>query len=209
MTIARLRKALAAPLPGPAAQARMLPPYRSAEFHAPQGSTEFAYREAAVLVLLYPLEGRLFFPLTKRSDALRKHGGQMSLPGGAREKGESLLQAALRETEEEIGVVAADIEPLGALSNLRVAPSRYEVTPFVGGLAERPSFRSDEREVAELVEVSINELLSPESEYEATRFFEGRLWSVPCFRLCGREVWGATAMMLAELRQVALALGAS
>src|SRR5512136_1100326 len=123
MTIDDVRRALTRPLPGLEAQARMAPPYRKGDIDKMLNPP--ACRQAGVLVLLYPLDGRLCFPLTRRPDSVEFHKGQISLPGGSQEEGESLGQTALREAQEEIGVDAARVELIGRLSRLYVPPSNF------------------------------------------------------------------------------------
>lgn len=189
-----------ADLPGEAAHRLMMPAYRREP--GPFDGTG-PWREAAVLVLLYPGEGsRATFPLMQRTGGGGVHAGQISLPGGGREGSEPLWDCARRETFEELGVDPGSVRALASLSPLRVAPSRYVVYPFVGTVAARPRFEPSADEVEELFEVSLGELLDPGSidEYQAER--EGRLWSIPFYRFSGRRVWGATAMMLAELAEL-------
>ncbi len=197
LSVEAIRKALAGPLPGPAAQLRMAPSGRRVD---PLDGTN--WKQAAVLVLLYPVGGELRFPLTRRHDDLPHHPGQISLPGGSLEKDEGPEEAALRETAEELGVDPAGIEILGRLSPLKIPPSRFEIVPFVGYLPERPVFLVESREVAELFEAPLSIL----SEREATGVEEwdlrGGPSSVPFWKIGGHKVWGATAMVLAELATV-------
>lgn len=180
----------------------MLPSYRQGLPEEPEGRE--GWRQAAVLVLLYPVAGLLHFPLIERSAEVGRHRGEVGLPGGALEAGETGEEAALREAREELGLEAEAARPelLGALSPLRVPPSGYEVRPYVALLPARPAFRPEPAEVAALFEAPLGALLEPEVRDEEERLFGGRPFLVPFFRLGGRKVWGATAMILAELAAV-------
>ncbi len=147
MTIEAVKRALALPRPGLEAQLRMAPSYRMEEASRPQPPP--ACKQAGVVILLHAHEAQLRFPLTRRPDSVEFHKGQISLPGGAQEAGESLEQTALRETEEEIGVPAHQIELLGGLTPLYVAASNFSIQPWVGWLAGRPTFKVEPTEVAE------------------------------------------------------------
>jgi len=193
--IIRVRAALRQPLPGLAAQMEMAPRLRS--FEPP---SDPAPRQAAVLVLLYPLDGVLHLALTVRTSELGYHRGQVSMPGGGMEGADaSLEEAALREAEEEIGVVASSVDVLGALTPLYVPPSNNCIHPFVGCLPDRPSFVLDPSEVAELMEVPLMVLLDPATRCEEHWARDGKPYRVPFFAVQGHKVWGATAMILAEL----------
>lgn len=160
-------------------------------------------RLGGVVMLIYEEEGILKFPLTKRPDYLGTHGGQISLPGGKAEPGETQIETALREAEEEIGVPRHDIEVLGTLTEFFVVPSNFLVTPVVGLLKQPPNFIPDPKEVVKILHGSINELIKPDAvkvkEIMAARMFP---MQAPHFEIEGEVVWGATAMMLNELRLV-------
>lgn len=193
-TIETLASALGGPLPGPSAWAGMNPTWAAA-----LGSDRPAWRDAAVLVLLHPLGEGIGLPLLLRTEELPHHRGQIGLPGGAKEKGEDLEKTALRETEEEIGVPREAIKILGRLSRITIARSGFSVLPFVGWAAAPPSYRLQESEVADLIEAPLSAFLGPGAASEAEICVDEELRRVPCYRVAGRIVWGATAMMLAEL----------
>ena len=197
-----LRARLAAPLPGHAAHGEMAPfPARAA---VETLSTELNEgRPAATLVLLYPGEGgAAHLVLTVRQAALKKHGGQVSLPGGSLDGDETPEAAARREAFEEVGVDPAAPDVLGRLTPLYIPPSRFSVWPVVAALGERPPFRAQEAEVAALVEVPAAALLDPALRKRSRREAPLGTFDVPYFDLGGHEVWGATAMMLAEFAAV-------
>ena len=184
------------PLLGLEAQARMAPPYRRDQIAVMLNPP--ACKQAGVLVLLYPLEGQLCFPLTQRPDSVEYHKGQISLPGGSQENGESLCQTALRETQEEVGVDISAVEVIGQLSRLYVPPSNFCIQPFVGYVAERPDFRIEVVEVAELIETPLQALLDPATVRVEDWEIRGGLWPIPFYQFGPHKVWGATAMILAE-----------
>ncbi|MBC7235698.1 MAG: CoA pyrophosphatase, partial [Chloroflexi bacterium] len=155
---------------------------------------------AAVLLLLYPQDGRLFFPLTKRTERVANHKGQISLPGGALEEGDrTLWDTALREAYEEVGVDPGAVEYIGQLTPLYIPASHYTVTPFVGYAPFKPLFVARAEEVAEIIEMPLDLLLDAEAKGKETRMMQGRLTQVPYYAYRGHVIWGATAMILAEL----------
>jgi 8-oxo-dGTP pyrophosphatase MutT (NUDIX family) len=174
----------------------MAPPYRRDQIEVMLNPP--ACKQAGVLILLYSLNGRLCFPLTKRGDDVEFHKGQISLPGGAQEGGESLSQTALREAQEEIGVDAECVEVLGALSFLYVPPSNFCIQPFVGYVSRRPDFQVEAIEVAELIEAPLETLLDPATARVEEWELRGGVWPIPFYQFGPHKVWGATAMILAE-----------
>ena len=196
MRIDDVRRAMQRPLLGLEAQARMAPPYRRDQIAVMLNPP--ACKQAGVLVLLYPLEGQLCFPLTRRPDSVEYHKGQISLPGGSQENGESLCQTALREAQEEVGVDIAAVEVIGQLSRLYVPPSNFCIQPFVGYVAQRPDFQIEAVEVAELIEAPLDALLDPATVHVEDWELYGGIWPIPFYQFAPHKVWGATAMILSE-----------
>jgi len=199
-TIDRIRRRLdRADLPGAAAHREMAPEYRSdlSQFTVERRRCA----EAAVLVLLVPVNG-ISLVLTVRRHDLKHHGGQISFPGGRREAGETLLQTALRECTEEIGVDDSSVEVLGTMTPLFIPPTGFCVYPFVGR-AETTQFQLDPREVDRILTVPVTELAEPSLRATHTRRLRDRDFVVPHFTIGGEIVWGATAMMLAEFALIA------
>lgn len=198
MTIDCVAAALRAdrPLAGEAYSDSMLPGFRREPETLRVG---MPWREAAVLVLCYPNEGRVHFALMQRPSGDGIHAGQICLPGGSRDPGESLLSCALRETEEELGVPPLDVRILRELTSLEVEPSRFIVHPFVGIARTRPCFRPNPDEVAGMYEPPLEELLDAKARRSDIAMYKGHSYTVPYFRLGGQRVWGLTAMVLAEL----------
>jgi 8-oxo-dGTP pyrophosphatase MutT (NUDIX family) len=191
-----LRERLAGTLPGLDAQLRFMPTpprtgWKPGEFPSDA-------RTAAGLLLLYPGERGASVPLTVRASGLSRHAGQISLPGGATDPGETLVAAALREAEEEIGVDPARVRVLGELTPVHVLVSGFTLHPIVGITDERPSFAPAAHEVQEILEVSVADLQDASSIRHGTRTREGLAIEYPYFDLMGHQVWGATAMILGE-----------
>jgi 8-oxo-dGTP pyrophosphatase MutT (NUDIX family) len=153
---------------------------------------------AAGLLLVYPGARGPSIPLTVRASGLRRHAGQVSLPGGATDEGETLVQAALREAYEEIGVDPARVRVLGELTPVHVLVSGFTLHPIVGITDEQPHFTPAAHEVEEIIEVSIDDLRDASNIRQGTRTREGVAIEYPYFDLQGSQVWGATAMILGE-----------
>ena len=191
-----LRERLSGTLPGLDAQRRFMPtPPRSGwqpgEFPADA-------RIAAGLLLIYPGTCGASIPLTVRASGLKRHAGQISLPGGATDPGETLAQAALREAHEEIGVDPARVRVLGELTPVHVLVSGFTLHPVVGVTDACPAFRPAAHEVEEVLEVSLADLQDASRIRTGFRTREGVAVEYPYFDLLGHQVWGATAMILGE-----------
>jgi 8-oxo-dGTP pyrophosphatase MutT (NUDIX family) len=197
-TLDDVRRALAlADFDVEAAWQRMVP--RPRAMRRPSGLKGEA-RRAGVLLLLYPLNGVLTFPLTRRTETVATHKGQISLPGGAQEEGETPVQTAFRETCEELSIGPTDqIDVLGALAPLYVSASDFEIHPIVGYLPCRPDFHPDPVEVAEVLEMSLPMLLDDVIKVRERWTIHGLELDVPFYRVAGQAVWGATAILLGEL----------
>jgi 8-oxo-dGTP pyrophosphatase MutT (NUDIX family) len=200
--IARLGERLTQPLPGPKAHDAMRA--------VPSGSLipKFEHKlppkPGSVMILIYPdVQGVLKFPLIKRPDYLGTHSGQISLPGGKAEPGETFVETALREAEEEVGVRSSDIVVLGSLSNFFVIPSNFMVTPVVAYALREPLFVPDAIEVSRILTGNVMDLLPDAAIKKKEILAAGRFTMLaPHFEIEGEVVWGATAMMLNELRVV-------
>ena len=190
-----IRAALQRPLPGSAAQIKLAPEHRIESLRATPPADA---RSAGVLILLYPRDGVWHFPLMKRVEDGLAHSGQISLPGGSQEPGESLRETALREACEEIGAGCSGINVLGQLSTIYIPPSNFLVTPTVGYVTGRPDFRCDPREVAELIEVSLGTLFDRDVVKREAWSLHGVTVEVPFYQIGPHKVWGATAMILSE-----------
>jgi 8-oxo-dGTP pyrophosphatase MutT (NUDIX family) len=211
--VRRLRARLAArPLPGPAAQQTMAMRYRATpDLLAVEGKD---CREAGVLALLVPLPGaeadgppRPAVVLTQRRDDLPDHAGQIAFPGGRREPGETYVATALREADEEVNLDPSAVDVLGALTPLYIPPSNFCVHPFVGVAERDPPLRPTDAEVRAILRVPLATLLAPATRRVEPWTLGGRTVDVPFYDVDGHAVWGATAMMLAELLACCRATG--
>ena len=191
-----LRVRLAGTLPGPEAQVRFAPFPASRGWRA--GEFPEDARVAAALLCLYPLGDGVGVPLTVRATTLARHAGQVSLPGGATDPGETLVQAALREASEEIGLEPAAVRVLGELTPIHVLVSGFTLHPIVGVTDTRPAFRPAPGEVDQIVEVRLEDLRDASRVRTGTRDREGLSIEYSYLDLCGHQVWGATAMILGE-----------
>jgi 8-oxo-dGTP pyrophosphatase MutT (NUDIX family) len=192
--VARLRNNLSVELPGLRGHSALAPRPRR-----PLLPAKNQLRQAAGLLLLYPIENIAHTLLTVRAGSLPQHGGQVSLPGGAIEENETFAQAALRETREEIGVPTTDVHILGPLSPLQIPVSGFLLHPIVGAIYRRPRFRLSRREVDRVIEVPLTTLTNQKNLRRRWQERDSIDIDVPYFELDGTQVWGATAMILSEL----------
>jgi 8-oxo-dGTP pyrophosphatase MutT (NUDIX family) len=150
---------------------------------------------------MFPSAERPHIVLTVRAETLGRHGGQVSLPGGVVEPGESVEQAALREAHEEIALPLDEIRVLGELTPLDIPVSGFRLHPVVAAVGVRPPLAPSDGEVARILDVSLDELLEPSRFATVDRVRDNRAITIPHFRVGpgnGDEIWGATAMVLAE-----------
>lgn len=198
ITLDDLKRALQLPqFDALTAQMRMSPTPRGLR---PQPTADDPPREAGVLVLVYPEQENLNIVLTRRTDTLRGHTGQISFPGGRRDPDDATItDTALRETCEELGICDSSIEVLGMLSQIYIPPTNFDVTPTVAYLPYIPLFAPNPHEVAEVFPLPLRLLLAPETKHEEQREIRGYNVHVPYYLVNGHKVWGATAIMLSEL----------
>lgn len=156
-------------------------------------------RPAAVLVPLFLRAGEPWMLLTLRSDQLKKHSGEISFPGGgAEERDADFWQTALRETEEEVGIRAEDVQWVGRLDDF-YSVHDYRVSAFVGSYPDAYSYRADEGEIAEIIELPLARLRDPQIYHQEDWRHEGRLFPVDFYQLDGYTIWGMTAAILRQL----------
>ncbi len=194
--VIRLEAKLRDALPGADAQALMSPQPRSewrADFNPARA------RLAAGLLLLFPRGPQAHLVLTVRAGTLERHSGQVSLPGGAIDPGETFERAALREAHEEIGLRTEDVQTLGALTPIDIHVSGFRLHPIVGITPAPPALRPSDAEVARILEVPLDRLVDPRCVGWKALIREGRSVTAPAFLVEDVEIWGATAMVLAEL----------
>lgn len=182
-----------------------------AEYHPPVVDTDLdstgdgrVLAPASVLVLVYDRGGDSVVLLSKRSESLETHPGEISFPGGRCETtDESLLHTALREAEEEVGVSAGDVDVLGELGQFTTV-SDYLISTFVGTIDHPYDFTVNLAEVAELVEVPVPALLDQRNVRDEVRVVDGDLAVMPAFAYAGHLIFGATARILDRLLEVVL-----
>jgi 8-oxo-dGTP pyrophosphatase MutT (NUDIX family) len=196
----RLRERLqTAELPGFAAQRTMAPAVRGKPANPPKDA-----RRASVLALFYPSadEGLTLLYIQRTSPKRDRHAGQISFPGGSVDPGDRDAEhTALRELEEEVGVPQASVEILGGLSPLYIPVSNFMVDPFVGWTPKRPTLLLQESEVARVLELPFADFFTAEARRSGPRKLVNgmTLPDTPFWSVQNEEIWGATAMMTAEL----------
>jgi len=200
--IQHLQTRLQQPLPGKEAQFRMARTFRPAIDPQP-GQASLA----GVLALLFPKNGEWQLALIERvtTHSGDRHSGQISFPGGRYEAGDGILMnTALREAHEEVGVAPKVVNMLGALTELYIPVSNYLVYPFVGWMDHAPIFQPQWSEVKSVLEVPFRVLEDPETLQTTDLHLPNNLTlkDVPYFNLFDKVVWGATAMILSELLEV-------
>jgi len=156
-------------------------------------------RPAAVLVPLFLRDGEPWVLLTLRPDHLEKHAGEISFPGGAAEKQDiDFWQTALRETEEEVGIRAADVQRLGQLDDL-YSVHGYRVKVCVGSFPDGYNYRPDSNEIEEIIELPLARLRDPQIYHQEDWAHRGRMIPVDFYQLDGYTIWGMTAAVLKQL----------
>ncbi len=194
----QLKHQLQENLPGFDAQKRMSPSIRE---HALQKSDPSIAKQSSVLLLFYPKNEQIHLPFIKRTAGNNSHSGQISLPGGKFEDIDSdLIDTAIRETNEELGVNCKKNHILGCLTELYIPVSNFMVLPVLGYCEQRPHFNPNAFEVDELIEVSIREIFAPENLSQFSFTQNSFTIHAPYFRAKKHKIWGATAMILSELR---------
>lgn len=157
-------------------------------------------RKSAVLMLLYPIDNEIHFPLILRNSYEGFHSDEVGFPGGRFEiSDENLIQTALRETQEEIGINPGEIQVLGTLTDIFIGPSDFNVLPVVGYLPYRPDFVPDSREVQQIFDLKLDYFSDPNIVGCSEISIPGDLVTTPYFEVNGHKVWGATAKIILEL----------
>jgi 8-oxo-dGTP pyrophosphatase MutT (NUDIX family) len=197
-----LEQRLQKPLPGLSAQLKMSSLarlHKLLSFSSPDDA-----KQSSVLILLYPLEDIISLVLMLRPEYPGVHSGQISLPGGKHEEtDESLIYTALREAQEEIGIDPVQVQIIGQLTEMYIPPSNFMVTPVVGYQLSKPNFRLDPKEVARIIEIRLEDLLDETNkQMKKMKLSQGFSLKVPSYFINGDIIWGATAMILSELKEI-------
>lgn len=200
--IAQLSERMARPLPGLPAQLRMASGIRIEETKNYRPNTSNA-KMGAVLIALYPDNGVLRTVLMKRPDYVGAHSGQVSFPGGKVEKSDAdVVAAALREAQEEVNITPSAVHIIGQLTQLYIPPSNFLVHPVLGVLSSAPQLIPDRHEVQSIHIPELRYLLRDDIIHEKDiTLSSGFRLRTPYFEVDGHTVWGATAMIIAELKE--------
>ncbi len=197
-----LEKGMKHPLPGKEAQLRMSPlPIDRRRF---ESALPGNHKKGAVLILLYPQEGKAYFPLIKRPEYPGVHSGQIAFPGGKMEAWDrDEVDTALREAWEEVGILPEQVNLIGRMSDLYIPASNFLVSPVLGYAESIPDFIPEVKEVARIIPAAISFLFEPGlRKRKVLEFSDSFRLDTPYFEVDKEMVWGATAMILGELLQI-------
>ncbi len=192
------------PLPGTPSQFKLSPPFRTALIEKYKEAMKDA-KKAAVVAIIFPkgIHRELHIALILRKAYKGVHSAQIGFPGGKLEIGESLKQAAIREVEEEIGVTSSQYTIVKRMTEVYIPPSNFYVQSFLGVSDQELKFIKQDEEVEEVVEVALSALLDDVNMKDSLVHTSlKRDLNVPSFILEGHIVWGATAMMLSEIKDL-------
>jgi 8-oxo-dGTP pyrophosphatase MutT (NUDIX family) len=157
-------------------------------------------RRSAVLILFYPSNNEIYVPLILRPSYDGVHSAQVAFPGGKYEPtDENLIQTALREAQEEIGLKINNVKILGTLTELFIGPSNFKILPVIGYVLYKPDFRADKREVEKILETKLNDISNPAIIGSSEMLIRGEQAIVPHYEIDNHKIWGATAKMISEL----------
>ncbi len=187
-------------LPGFKAQQKMSPTNRNhtTKNHNPKDAVN-----SSVLVLLYQKNNELYIPFIQRTSGKVKHSGQISFPGGKCEPTDADYTAtALRETQEELGITTKNITPIGNLTELYIPVSNFMVYPVLAYTEIVPQFKANPSEVENIIEMPVKQLLHDSNVDEFSFTANGFFVTAPYFKAKGHKIWGATAMILSELKEL-------
>lgn len=196
-----LKKEIKKGLPGTEAQLQMAPPDRLLmNFpRSPSAST----RIAAVLIPLYQIKESIFTVFIQRTEYEGVHSGQISFPGGMKEQSDkNIIETALRETYEEIGVKSSSISVIGTLTPLFIPVSDILVTPVAGWMDCKPEFKLENNEALFLIEGDLKRFLDPSIVKIKCFEVRGEMREIKYFDYNSHVIWGATAMILNELMEI-------
>lgn len=200
---AKIHATISNSLPGENAHLPMNPSGRRLSSEARKKAINV--RESAVAIVLFDAGSQYEIILIQRPDYIGVHGGQISFPGGKRDVEDANLKAtAIRECQEEIGLDLQKAEFLGQLTPVYIPVSNFHVEPFLFFYPQTPLFIQDEREVSSIFTISVDDLLHDGTISKMDIDIQGdRLYKdIPCFLINEKKIWGATALILSELKEV-------
>ncbi len=198
--LAKIEHALKSAKPGLPAQLKMMPyPFPDRKSYAEAKDTCL---KAGVMILLYPRDGSWHVPFILRTSTVMHHKDQISFPGGQLEPGEDFVQAALRETSEELGVAPKRLRVIGELTPLYIQPSNFCIYPAIAAADGPVAFTPHAGEVAEIIEVPLDHIRDPRNVCEEKWKVRGELLNIPFYAYKKHKIWGATAMVLAEFLDI-------
>ncbi len=200
--ISRLKINILRGLPGEEAQRKMSPVER-ANFSNYE-KFRVNSKKSAVTVILYPKNNQVYVVLIKRASYDGVHSDQISFPGGKQDQGDiTLLDTAIRETKEEIGIDIQDINLIGKLSDLYIPPSNFWVEAYLCFADKELKFIPNYREVKDILEIPLQEF-NMEANIQQMRIknSEGLTYKYPCYNIRQNIIWGATAMILSEVSEL-------
>ncbi len=189
-------------LPGESFQYKMAPVSRpKSDFYI---KNKIVPKKGGVLVLVYELNQQIYVLLTLRKEYNGVHSKQVSFPGGKFEDGDgNLLNTALREANEEVGIKINQVEIISNLTDLYIPPSNFLVSPYLAFTSKRPSFEIQEAEVEQLIEIPLKELFDENNKsIKEVLLSDGNIIEVPCYLSQDNVIWGATAMIISELEEL-------
>lgn len=195
--IAELTERLGAELPADRAHQKVMPHRKPV---GQLGKELKDARQSAILIFLYPHQAKWHTVLIRRSDYKGVHSGQIAFPGGKFEDEDRNLEfTAIREAEEEVAIPASRVQTIGKISSLYVPPSNFLINPYIGYALERPEFRPQPSEVADILETPLESLIGDHRlKDQNVKLASGEVIRVKGFPLGDRLIWGATAMILKE-----------
>ena len=158
---------------------------------------------AAVLVPIFDKQGRYYILFTKRTEKVKEHKGEISFPGGAYEEGDgTMVDTALRECAEEIGLMTDEVEVIGELDDIVSRTSNYSISSFVAVIPWPHRLKVDGEEVEEIIEVPIRELMDRDCLRQETEIVNGEKLPLHFYHHKGRVIWGATARILNQFLDI-------
>ncbi len=201
-----LEQRLKQPLPGEQAQMKMASRVRLDDLKLDYDISNAI--PSGVLILFYPSSMEVKTVLILRQTYDGVHSGQVSFPGGRREENDkTIVETAIRESEEEVNIDPDKVNVIGALSDMYIPPSNFLVTPVVGYTTSKPDFKPEESEVERIIETNLDFLFDKTLQKETLLNIRGYQINAPYFDIQSHIVWGATAMILSELKELIESFG--